>query len=375
MDQAGGSQEEHRPTQPSYWNRRSFRHEAITPARRILTGLMITLLIVFAAIFGYVLYGWSWQDALYMVVITIFGVGYGETQPVDTPFLRWLTISLIICGYVAAIYTVGGFAQLLLDGELRRLLGVKRMKKEIERLSDHVVICGFGRMGRKLAQALATHGKDLIVIEQVKERVEAARGFGCLAIHGNATEEHILRQAGLERAAILTTVLSDDVSNLFITITARGINPQLEILARAEHTSTIKKLEQVGASHVILPANIGADRLANMILHPSAESLLSQTELPESLTDDLSSLGLRLGELEVTASSPLLGSTLDKLLDKDKHRFLVIAIRNRAGEVSLQPAGDYALKRGDCVILLAPGNELDLLQQRYAQRSEMETTT
>ncbi|MFN3193646.1 MAG: potassium channel family protein [Aureliella sp.] len=354
----------------SYWNRRSYRNQATTPAGRIFTGMAISAAIVFTAVVGYVANGWTWADATYMVVITIFGVGYGETQPVDTPFLRWLTITLIVCGYVAAIYTVGGFAQLLIDGELRRILGVKRMQKEIDKLSGHVVICGFGRMGRKVAEALATRGRALIVIDQDEDSVEAARGFGCLAIHGNATEEAVLRSAGVERAGILTTVLSDDVANLFITITAHDLNPELEILARAERTSTIKKLRQVGASQVVLPANIGADRLANMILRPSAQSLLAQAKLPEGLNHDLASLGLKLDELEITNGSSLVGGTLNEFKEQCEHRFLIVALRNSDHEVDVHPPGDRELRAGDCVIILAHEEDISILCERYRLQRE-----
>ncbi len=355
-----------------YWNRRSYRREVSKPVARIVTGSIFTMAIVLAAIVGYVLNGWSWQDALYMVVITIFGVGYGETVPVDTPELRWITIALIFCGYIAVVYTVGGFAQLLIDGELRRMLGVKRMEKEIEKLRDHVIICGFGRMGSKLAEQLAKRGRSLIVIDQDEDRVEEARGFGCLAIQGNATEEQVLRNAGCAHASILTTVLSDDVANLFITITAHDLNPSLEILSRAERTSTIKKLRQVGASKVILPANIGADRLANMILRPSAESLLGQAELPEGLNHDLSSLELKLDELEVRAGSPLVGGTLDDLQLMGEHRFLVVALRKSNGEVLLHPKGNSQLKKEDTVVILAHEEDIELLCEHYRLHRELE---
>ena len=166
------------------WKHRKRLGESATPMQRIRSGLAVMLLILFSAVLGYVLNGWSWLDSVYMVVITVSGVGYGEVHPVDTPLLRWLTIGLITCGYLAAIYTVGGFAQLLIDGELRRILGVRKMQKEIDRLEQHVIICGFGRMGSQLTEALATRGKPLIVIDQDAARVEAARGYGCLALQG-----------------------------------------------------------------------------------------------------------------------------------------------------------------------------------------------
>jgi voltage-gated potassium channel len=357
-------------TRRSKW--RSRKREIPSATRRIFTGLLILLMVVFSAVLGYVVSGWSWLDSLYMVVITISGVGYGEVRPVETPELRWMTITLIVLGYMAAIYTVGGFAQLVIDGELSRVLGVRKMQKEIERLKQHVVICGFGRMGSKLAEALAMRGKPLIVIDQDQACVDAARSFGCLAIHGNATEEQVLRDAGVERASTLTTVLSNDVSNLFITITAHELNPKLEILARAEQTSTIKKLRQVGASKVILPANIGADRLAQMILRPSAESLLRQAELPEGLNEDLASLGLRLDELEIQPRSPLVGGSLADLDARGKMPFLIVALRNADGDVHLNPASDHPLTQGDSVVILASEAHIPQLCARYALQSELE---
>ncbi len=353
------------------WGRRSYSLEGASPLRRILTGVGFTLLIVAAAALLYVMAGWSWGDAIYMVVITIFGIGYGEVRPVDTDFLRWMTIGLIIFGYMAVIYTVGGFAQMVIDGELRRVLGVRRMQRDIDRLTGHVVICGFGRMGRKLAEALATRGKPLVVIDQSKDRVEQAREFGCLAIEGNATEESTLKSAGVVRASTLTTVLSDDVANLFITITAHELNPALEILARAEQTSTIKKLRQVGASNVILPANIGADRLANMILRPSAESLLQQAELPEGLNYDLASIGLRLDELELQPGSPLIGGTIEDLISKGQSLLLIVALREAEGKVHLNPPQKHPLSSGDCVVILAHDEDIPRLCSRFNLQSEL----
>jgi voltage-gated potassium channel len=358
----------------SNWKDRATPREKLNPTTRIIFGLLVMVAIVLAATLGYVLNGWSWYDGFYMVVITVSGVGYGEVRSVDTPALRWVTISLIVFGYLAVIYTVGGFAQLLIDGELQRILGVRRMNREIERLNQHIIICGFGRMGRKLTQSLAERGKPLIVIDQHEPSVLEARGYGCLAILGNATEESVLREAGVERASILTTVLSDDVANLFITITAHELNPKLEILARAENSSTIKKLRQVGASKVILPANIGADRLANMILRPSAESLLQKAELPEGLNEDLASIGLRLDELQLQSGSSLIGGTLADFLRRCSNRFLAVALR-REGEVELNPNPSKTLLEGDCLVILAHDTEIEALCSKFSLQSELEKET
>ncbi len=362
----------HRVSLRNHWKLRDVKQDVPSPLKKIAIGLVLIFVVVFVAVVSYVLHGWTWLDSLYMVVITISGVGYGEVHPISTTPLRWITIGLIVLGYLTAIYTVGGFAQLIVDGELRRVLGIRKMQRQIEQLEQHVVICGFGRMGSKLAEALATRGKPLLVIDQDKARIESARSHGCLAIQGNATEEQTLRAAGIERASVLTTVLSDDVANLFITITAHELNPKLEILARAEETSTIKKLRQVGASKVILPANIGADRLAQMILRPSAETLLKQAELPEGLNEDLASLGLRLDELEIQAGSPLIDGTIADLKIRGKTPFLIVALRDADGEVRLNPAPTQSLSLGDCVVILAHEGDIPQLCSRYALQSELQ---
>ncbi len=342
-----------------------------TPTRRIVMGLMLSALIFISAVVAYVLSGWSWFDSLYMVVITVSGVGYGEVHPISTPALRWITIALIVLGYIAVIYTVGGIARWIVDAEVRRTIGIRKMQKKIEQLEKHVVICGYGRMGSKLAEALSSRGKPLLIIDQELARVEQARSRGFLAIVGNATEEEVLVSAGVARASVLTTVLSDDVANVFITITAHELNPQLEILARAEQASTIKKLRQVGASRVILPASIGADRLAQMILRPSAETLLQLAELPEGLNDDLSALGLRLDELEIQDGSPLIDGSIADLKIRGKRPFLIVALRTVQGEVRLNPASSERLHQGDCVVILANIADLPQLCSRYALQSDL----
>lgn len=339
---------------------------------RILMGVGFMLLVAVAATIGYVLHGWSWLDGIYMVVTTIFTIGYGEVRPIDTLSLRVLTMGLIILGYAGTVYTVGGFVHLIINGEMATLLGIRRMQLDIESLDQHVIICGYGRMGRLLAAALRARGRAVIVIDCDSERVREARGAGLLAVEGNATEEEVLKGAGIERAQTLATVLSDDVANVFITITAHELNSRLDILARAEETSTTKKLRQVGARQVILPAAIGADRLANMILRPSAESMLRQIKLPEGLNDDLAEIGLRLDELEVKPTSTLVGDKISAIKLRG-HRLgvLVVALRRAGGTVLINPTDSTLVAAGDCIIILAHGEDIQSLCQQFALQSEL----
>ena len=179
-----------------------------TPFRKIVTGVTSFLVICVIAAIGYVAAGWSLGDAIYMVIITIFGVGYGEVQPVGSPALRVLTITVIIAGYGAVIYTVGGFVQILIDGELNKALGVRRMTKGIEQLSEHTIVCGIGRLGSILARELHAAGKPFVAIDVDLDRLKDASERGYLVVHGDAAEEDVLEQAGIRRASTVATVYS-----------------------------------------------------------------------------------------------------------------------------------------------------------------------
>lgn len=203
--------------------------------RRIITGLVFFVSTLVVAVLGYVAAGWSFLDALYMVVITIFGVGYGEVQPLASPGLKVFTILVIVAGTSAAVYSVGGFVQLITAGELHRALGARRMTRGIETLTNHVIICGFGRIGQTLARELQLAQRSFVVIDHDLERVAQAEALGYWVRAGDATEEEVLQAVRIEQATVLATVLRSDAVNVFITLTARGLNPQLMILARGEN--------------------------------------------------------------------------------------------------------------------------------------------
>ena len=223
------------------------------PFQRILTGVLIFLLVCVLASVGYMLAGWNLMDSIYMTVITIFGVGYGEVQPIESPALRAMTIAVIVCGYAAVIYTVGGFVQMLIDGELNKTLGVRRMNKEISSLRNHTIVCGVGRMGSILARELDASNKPFVLIDTDERKLQVAHDKGYLVIHGDAADEYILEHAGIRQAASLATVLADDAVNVFVAITARAMNSDLFIIARGQNPRTESKLLGCGADKVILP--------------------------------------------------------------------------------------------------------------------------
>ncbi|MCA9178271.1 MAG: NAD-binding protein [Planctomycetales bacterium] len=339
------------------------------PFRKIVTGVVLFLLICTVAVVGYVSAGWKLEDSIYMVIITIFGVGYGEVQPIESPGLRALTITVIIAGYGSVIYTVGGFMQMLIDGELSKALGARRMTIEIERLHGHTIICGLGRMGSILCRELSLAGRPFVVIDNDERRLSAAGELGYLVISGDATEEDILEQAGIRRASTLATVLSEDATNVFITITARELNPQLTIIARGENPRTEKKLLGCGANRVVLPTAIGATKVAQLIIRPSAENLLEQLAHQGSMHEELGNIGLQFDELKMDADSPLVGRTLSNIELHSNHGFLIVGIRRADGTTELNPSPDTSLLAGDVVIVLGHNEDIPRLAERFTGKS------
>ncbi|NJN01101.1 MAG: potassium channel protein [Leptolyngbyaceae cyanobacterium SL_1_1] len=333
------------------------------PFRRIILGSVFFVLTVVIAVYGYVLAGWSLLDAVYMVVITIFGVGYGEVQPLDSAKLRIFTILVIVAGVLSVAYIVGGFLQLVTEGELRRVFKNKRMIQEIENLSGHVIVCGYGRMGQMLSHKLWQEKQVFVVLDNDSERIALAQESGYLVYQGNATDESTLEAAGIARAKALSTVLPEDASNVFITLTAREMNPQLIILARGKLPSTEKKLRLAGANHVVLPVAIGAIRMAHLITHPTAVDFLSQTDKGASLNELLGELDIQLNELPITASSPLVGGTIGDIEVRGRGTFITVALRRATGEVLIHPGRETHLAIDDSVILM--GHQGDM--PKFAQ--------
>lgn len=339
--------------------------------KRLLSTLVFFLTTCALAAFVYTSNGWKISDALYMVVITIFGVGYGEVQPIDTLTLRTVTMMLIVVSYGCVIYIAGGFVQMVMEGEINRVLSHRRMTQGIDKLTGHTILCGYGRAGRILAAELQRAGTPFVVIDQEEEKLTNAEAQGMLILEGNATEEETLTRAGIDRAKVLASVLPDDAANVFITLTARELNAEVEIIARAENPSTEKKLLRSGADRVVLPAVIGGQRMAQLITRPGAEEMLTSSDGNAELQHELGTIGLKVDELEITAGSPLDGHTVADIVQKGNRSFLIVAVRRENGEIMLDPPGECALAGGDTVIVLGHAGELPSLAKRYSGKKEI----
>jgi len=334
--------------------------------RRILIGGTFFGMTCIVAVGGYMLAGWNFLDAIYMVVITVFGVGYGEARPVDEPALKVFTMGVIIAGCSSGIYVVGGFVQMIAEGEINRVLGTRRMSKGIEQLTGHAIICGYGRVGQMLVNDLALAKQPLVVIDNSEQRIAEAQLAGFLTVLGSASDEPILEAAGISKARVLATVLPDDTANVFITLTARDLNPTIEIISRAESPSTEKKLMRSGATRVVMPALIGATKIAHMITRPSAEEMMASVVGKSQLNEDLKEVGLEMSQIVLEATSPLVGQTLADA--EVGGGFVIIGIKS-GNKFVRHPPPEYLLLGGDVFVVFGHAGALPKLERRAKARA------
>jgi voltage-gated potassium channel len=329
-----------------------------TTVRRVLQGVLAEGVVVAWGVCGYLLMGWGLGDAAYMVAITISGVGYGEVRPVATPLARLHTVTVIILGMVVVGYTLARFIQCLTEAEIQNLVGHRRMRRQIEALSGHTIVAGYGRVGSLVCDELAEGQLPFVVIELQPESIPEIEARGHLYVLGDATEEKVLRDAGLERANVLVTVMPNDAVNVFITLTAREIAPSVMIVARAEQAGTPKKLRQAGADHVIQPAQIGAHRIVSLLTNPTA------VEFAELVTKR-SSLAIEMDDVPIGAGSPLKGQTLRDADIGRRTGVIVIAVKRADGRVEFPPSGDEALAPGDSIVVLGRRSNLDRFRKLF----------
>ncbi|MDD5200892.1 MAG: potassium channel family protein [Terrimicrobiaceae bacterium] len=319
-------------------------------ATQILIGVGIFSAVVAVATLAYCLEGWTFSDAIYMVFITIFGVGYGEVEPVNTPLLRVTTILTIIAGPVATVYIIGALVKIITEKEFQKALADHRKLKTMDEMKRHTIICGFGRIGQTIARELVKAGQPFLVLDRDAERIAQSEGLGYLTLEGDAGDEDILARAHIDSARNLAAVLPNDMVNVFITLTARNMQPALRIIARAENPATEKKLRQAGANDVIMPAFAGGMQIAHRITRPSLAGVLDSDS--SFLKNDLEELGVEIGETAIDAASHLAGQTLAAFVDGVKGRCIVLAIRHTDGTHSQHPAPHSPLVTGDRIISL-----------------------
>ena len=339
-----------------------------SPVRNLTAGIAYTVTVMILATAAYMAVGWSFRDAIYMVIVTVYTVGYNEVRPINTPALNVITIGLIVLGCTGIIFLTGALVQFFTLNQINKTLGLKRMKTQIDELNGHVVVCGFGRLGNMLAKSLRASSAGFVILEENEARANEARLQGYLCIHGDATTEAVLLAAGVMRAHALATVLSNDAVNVFITLSARALNPNLSIVARGELSSTESKLLQAGADKVVLPTHIGAERIAEVILYEESARFIEGLERSHGFQRVLHNFGIELEVVTAAPQSPAVRMTVSAIERQARGAFFIIQINRRDGDVFTAPPATAVVGEGDGVVLIGRPNRAEILTSLFEPR-------
>jgi voltage-gated potassium channel len=327
------------------------------PFRRVQIGLAALALVVVVGSVGYTAFGYAPLEAIYQTVVTVSTVGYGFPHPPGTG-VKVFTIVLILLGVGTALYTFTVTLELLIDGHMRELIRRRGMDRDIARMSGHVVICGWGRVGREVARYLSNANQEVVVVDRDPDRL---RTVDYATVVGDVTEDSILVQAGIERAGTLIAALDTDADNLFVTVASRSFNPSIHVIARARSESSEAKLLRVGADRVVNPQRLGGDRMAAFVTQPHV------VDFVDVVMHD-GSLEFRLEELLVGVESPLAGQTLRSSQVHERTGCLVLALRRPDGTFTPNPSPEAEVAPGDVLIGVGTAPQLAALAAYASER-------
>jgi voltage-gated potassium channel len=316
--------------------------------RLALIGIAIVLTVGSA---GYMLLGMTPLDAVYQTVTTVTTVGFREVEPFSGAG-KIFTIGVCLVGVGTVLYTFGVLVEALVEGHISKEFGRRRMQRKVEELKDHVIVCGWGRVGRALAEHIAG-SDDLVVIDSDPDRIASVPH---LTVHGDATDDDVLRSAGIAKARALVAALNGDADNLFVTVSGRALRPDLFIVARVRTVDAEEKMRRAGADRVVNPQQIGGHRMAAFVMQPHVVEFL------DVVMHD-GSLEFRLEEVRVPDWSSLAGRTLRDSEIRDRSGALVLAIRGDDGGFRSNPSADTTVTAGDILIAIGTAEQHSLLKQ------------
>ena len=322
----------------------------------LVGGLLALALVFCCGVAGYMrVEGWSFFDSLYQVVITLSTVGFQEVYPLSRNG-RILTMLLIVSGVGSFAYLVGTFTQVLVEGRLQQFLGRRRMQNIIDRLTGHVIICGYGRIGSIVASEILAENVAAVIVESNPEVTAILDEQGIPYVAGDATADEVLLAAGLLRAKTLVAALTQEAANVYVTLTARQLNPNIHIVARADAQGHTQRLQRAGADKVLVPHLYGGVRMAQSVLRPTVTSFL---ELAGRGND----IDLQMEELRIGERSEIVGQNLIEARIRPRFNLIVIAVKKASGEMSFNPQPQAVLEAGDTMILVGRKDGLDGLRE------------
>jgi len=325
--------------------------------RKVIYIFVFFLIILLGGTLGYMLFeNTKFWDGMYLTIITVFTVGYGDMVPIH-PAGKIFTVLLVCAGVSFVMYSFSKITETMVEGELKALFVRRKMNKQVARLRDHYIVCGFGRIGKEISKILKENGIPFVVIDRNEEELKTVEELGYVELEGDASDDDVLLTAGIEKAKGLIAVVSSDADNLYVTLTARGLNPQLYIMARSSGARGVQtKLMRAGASKVISPYSIGAHHMAHLVIRPTVIDFID-------LTMQAGELGLCMEELLVTESASFVNK---KLLDtgiRSRFNIIVVAVKRQGDRMLFNPKADTQLLVGDILIVLGKSESINALEK------------
>jgi voltage-gated potassium channel len=326
----------------------SYRH-------RIQLALIVLAIVLAAGTAGFhAIEGWSWFDAFYMTLTTMTALGYGEVRPL-THEGRVFNSFLIVCSVTAAGFAIATISQALLEFEFGKVLGRRRMERELAKLSGHYIICGAGRVGRTVARQLLARDQSVVIIEKDPVRARWAEEEKIPVVIGNASAEDNLRKAHIDTALGFVSAVASDAENIYIVLTARGLRPDLKILARASEEEATSKLLRAGASQVLSPYHFIGHRMAQLLLRPNVLDFVDAAF-------GRGHLDFEIGELNISGTSKLVGKKLSDSEIPRQAGVIVLALRNSEGKMIFNPPPESVIHADDCLIVIGGDEQLRRLE-------------
>jgi voltage-gated potassium channel len=327
----------------------------VTPEAKLRLSAFILALILLVGTTGYMLIeGWAVLESLYMTVITLSTVGYGEVQELSLGG-KIFTIFLIFLGLITFVYAASALGELLIEGQLLSIVGRRKMGKKVKRMKDHIILCGFGRVGRQVAQIFAERKVPFIIVEKDPRLLEGIDKSGHVYLAGSAAEDEVLQQAGISKAMALVSTLPDDSENVYLALSAKQMNPELFVIARADTPEAEKKLKRAGADKVICPHEIGGIQMAMATLRPNVVDFMQLA----SIAPGTKELGIE--EIAIHEGASLEGRTIIEAAVKSKYDAIVVGLRKGSGKLIFNPPGETRMEKGDILIVLGENDRLESL--------------
>lgn len=322
----------------------------------VISGLCsIAVIFIFGVTAFMTVEGWDLFDSVYMIIITLSTVGYGEIHPL-TRAGRVIASLVILFGVGTFFYLAGAIVQLVVEGHIQNIFGRRRMQRAIEKLKGHTIVCGYGRIGGIVAREIIAEGHDVVVVERGQDLIEELQQKYILYVAGDATKDEVLLAAGLKNAKSLVSALTDESANVYVTLTARQLNPDIYIVARSDSPDHSQRLTRAGANQVLFPHLYGGIRMAQSVLRPTVLGFMDL-----AMRGDIEDLQME--QLTLSPESPVAGKNLIDSQLRQRFNVIVIGIKKPDGKLLFNPQSQLVLEAGDTLILVGGKHNLAEMQR------------